>query len=156
MNISMNQILTVSRNFLLLTAMIILSFQLASPVFSDEITETYDSIRIENAYIQTDPQSPVSFLRLRIANQSSGDLTLLKIKSERFERAEILMNVPGKGAVEVDGLTILQEETLALDTSHIRIELSNLKRAISLSEKIEFELQFENQTIRALADVHSG
>ena len=82
MRVIMNQLFTMSRTIANLTAMLVLSFQVIGSVFADEITETYDNIRIEKAYVQTDPKSQVSFLRLRISNQSTSDLTLLKIKSE--------------------------------------------------------------------------
>lgn len=126
------------------------------PAQADEQTETYSGIIVENAFIDVDRNKPVSQLRLKISNFSSADLTLLEIRSDTFERAVILLNTPSKGPVEVDTLSILQEETLALDSSHIRVELRNLNRAIRPNNRVEFELLFAGQTIRAMADVHPG
>ena len=122
--------------------------------FADEKTETYDGIVVENAYIQTDHTKATSQLKLKVSNYSSDDLKLLDVQSAAFERTSLMLQMPGAGKVKVDSLTILQEETLELDTSHISIELKRLRHAIKPGDKIEFELVFSDQTIQALADVH--
>jgi len=124
--------------------------------FADEKTETYDGIVVENAYIQTDHTKATSQLKLKVSNYSSDDLTLIDVKSVSFEHANLLLQMPGVGKVKVDSLTILQEETLELDTSHISIELQKITHAIKSGDKVEFELVFSEQTIQAFADVHSS
>jgi len=142
-------------NVIVILASIALIFFLNSTASADEVTETYDGIIVEQAFVQTNLGIPNSQLRLKISNLTSGDLTLTSISTEWFEEAKILVRMPGKGLIEVDTLSILQEETLELDTSHLVIELRNLKRAIKKGDKIEFELFFANQTVPVLADVHT-
>ncbi len=143
-------------NVIIILASIALIFFLNSTASADEATETYDGIIVEQAFVQTNQGIPNSQLRLKISNLTSSDLTLTAISTEWFEEVKIMVRMPGKGLVEANTLSILQEETLELDTSHLVIELSNLKRAIKNGDKIEFELFFANQTVPVFADIHSS
>jgi len=133
---------------------LVIMLSLNSHAYADEETETYDGIVVEQAFVQTDQATPYPLLSLNISNFSSNDLTLMGISTEWFETTNLLIRMPNKGLVEVDTLSILQEETLNLDTSHIVIELRKLTRAIKEADKIEFKLLFANRTIPVLADIH--
>lgn len=124
--------------------------------YADEISESYDGILVEDAYVQTDFREPIAVLKLKISNFSSSDTTLLGVKTKNFSNARLLMNGSDQEVVEVDSLTILQEETLNLDTSHIWVELSGLRQAIKIGEKIEFDLLFSTGEVSASADIHSS
>jgi len=124
--------------------------------YADELSESYDGIVVEGAYVQTDDKVPVSILKLKISNFSSNNLTLIGVEAEKFTNARLLMNDFKNGIIQIESLSILQEETLNLDTSHIWIELSGLKRAIQAGEKIEFDLLFAAGKVRANADIHSS
>ena len=121
---------------------------------ADEETETYGGIIIENARVETDSKKPKAFLKMKISNLSQSGITLVGIRTENFNQAKILMEQPWKSSIRVDSLTILEEETLDLDTSHIRVELSGLNRAVKAGDIIQFELLFNNQVISAAADIH--
>lgn len=133
---------------------IVAIFSLNSFASADEVTETFDGIVVEQAFVQTNKAATYPFLSFNISNFSSNDLTLMGISTEWFETTNISMRMPDKGLVEVNSLSVLQEETLKLDTSHIVIELKKLTRAIKKGDKIEFKLLFADRTIPVLADIH--
>ena len=148
--------LTPMRNRLLSTAVAAAVICFSMPTLADEETETYDSIIVENAFVEVKGTTAPLRLKFDISNLSSSVLTLEGVRTDRFEKANLYMRLPGKGVVEVDSLTILKEETLELGSSHIVVELRTPNRAFKPGEKIEFELLFSDRIVRAIADIHSS
>ena len=123
--------------------------------FADETTEDVDGILVENAQIiriQSDENR--AQLKFSVSNFGTNDVTLVGLSSEVAGGIEMYFFSSDGTKQMVTDLTVLQEETLNLASSHIKIDLVDVKRELNPGMKVEFKLNFRGFHSLAMADVH--
>ena len=121
---------------------------------ADETTERSDGIIIEDAVITPVKVGETAYLRFKITNFGLRSTTLQSVRSNISSAVKMVMTIPGKGSHIVSDLVILQEETLNLASSHIRVEFQDVNKTIEPGTNIEFELKFWDSKITAFAHAH--
>ncbi len=119
-----------------------------------ESTVFADNIVVENAAVQIAETGERHQLHFDIINLSADNIILHKVRTNAAKAAELKMNLPGQGYTLVSSIPILREETLDLDTTHIKVELIGAAHELYPGTEIEFKLVFQNFVKTAFADVH--
>ncbi len=127
---------------------------LATFAAADEASETSDGLHIEEAVVTRAQVGESARLRFKISNYGTRKVRLNSVRSDVAQDARLIMTLPGGLSKAVSGLPILQEETLNLATSHVQVELKELKQALLAGSTFEFEAVFQDFTLRAFAHVH--
>lgn len=123
--------------------------------FADETTEAVDGILVENAQIVRIPSDENrAQLKFSVSNLGANDVTLIGLSSGIAEGVEMYFFSSDGTRQTATDLTILQEETLNLASSHIKIDLVDVKRELAPGMKVEFRLNFRGFDSEAFADVH--
>lgn len=125
-----------------------------TPSLAQETTEHIEGVIVEDAIMHPASLGERSYLCFRIVNLSPNTIILNRVRTSAANAVEILMDVPGPGHRSVSNVPILREETLNLMTSHIRVELNQLTQELLPGTEIEFEIEFQNFVISAVADVY--
>ena len=126
-----------------------------SASFADETTEAVDGILVENAQIIRIPSDESrAQLKFSVSNFGTNDVTLVGLSSEAAGGIEMYFFSSDGTKQMITDLTVLQEETLNLASSHIKIDLVDVKRELNPGMKVEFKLNFRGFHSLALADVH--
>ena len=127
---------------------------LSLPTFADESFEPVSGVTVLNATATPAAVGETSQLRFSLENFSSSDLTLTRVRSKMAGSGAIFVS-DGKGGGSVaPQLLIKQEETLDFETSHIWLELRNLKEAATTGGVMPFELVFRTGVLPGRAHVH--
>lgn len=143
------------RSFLyVLILSLILFTSISTPSYSDEISEDLDGILIEEASLTLIPKTNRAQLHFTATNYGRTNVTLKNITSPAATEVSMFFLTPKRKKQLVTDLTILVEETLDLNSSHIIVELSGLKKQLVSGDKIEFDLIFNEFRTSAIADVH--
>ena len=121
---------------------------------ADETTERSIGILIENATVQQIGQSNSAVLKLKITNLTPDQLSLRTVIFPLARKSSIIMNFQNGKTELVEGLPILEEETLNISSSHLWVKLDDLSRPLEEGERLSFKLLFSDASVSAVADVH--
>lgn len=143
------------RSFLyVLILSLILFTSISTPSNSDETSEYLDGILVEEATLTLLPKTNRAQLHFTVTNYGRTNVTLKNITSPAATKVSMFFLTPKRKKQLVTDLTILVEETLDLNSSHIIVELSGLNKTLIPGEKIEFSLIFNEFQTSAIADIH--
>lgn len=120
---------------------------------ADETSEQKTGILVEEAHITVSEDPSIAGLEFSITNMGSSDVTLISLSSMLTDRIEIFIYEGGNRTV-ISDLAILQEETLDLASSHIKVELVGVKQKLQPGSTFEFNLHFRDFQTTAIAHVH--
>lgn len=127
-----------------------------NPSAADEAFEPLSSVTVYDAVVDSAPTGATSRLQMKIENLSSEDVTLIGVRSPMAESgALVVVGGPEPDAGTSLVLLIRQEETLDLQSSHIRLELRGLKSPLTEGDSAPFELVFRHGFALGTAHVHS-
>lgn len=144
-----------TRKLLNLFVMALLIFGISiEQSIADRTTERTDDVLIEQASATRAKVGETAFLRFQVSNYTSDTIRLIGVRSPVTRQANLIIVMPDVGAQVVNSLSILEEETLNVASSHIRVELKNVTSRIEAGSDVEFELIFENFITTATAHVH--
>lgn len=131
-------------------------FVMAAPFIAsaDQTKEILDGVAVEDAVATAAPSGGVSEVRFRLDNASGRTLRLRGVKSKLAGSAALVMRMPETGPTDVESLTVLDQETLDLRSSHIWIELRDLTLPLDANDVVGFELVFDKGVVHAVAHVH--
>ena len=123
---------------------------------ADESSEPISGIYIEDAVATPAAAGETAIIGFRIDNFSARNLTLVEISSSKAESAVIVMRGGGLGAHTANYLSIMQDESFDLRTSHIWVEFRGLKDSIEDGDLVPFVLVFSDGRLNAQAHAHVG
>ncbi|MEP3245260.1 MAG: hypothetical protein ABJN40_13950 [Sneathiella sp.] len=106
----------------------IVSFAIATNVWSADFGAVYQDAKIENAVIShmKDETGSKAVLRFTLTNTAFDKLTITGVSSDRHGISHIMAEISPNKFVELDSLSILSEEHLNMADAKIYIELENL------------------------------
>ncbi len=142
-----------SRLLVLLLSIAVLVAQTAFAA-ADETSEVSTGIVVEDAVLEPARKGENARLRFKVSNYTTRRVGLRAIRAPISHSASITMNLNAEGFEPVEQVYILREETLDLQSSHIRVELRDLREEARPGMKVEFELVFSDGATSAIADVH--
>ncbi len=120
---------------------------------SDDAPSVFQSARIERATLTPSDVGGVSILRLFITNESVNQLTIMSVKGPSHGQSKIMVQVNTATYAGLDSIPLINEEVLDMTSSHMIVELSDLKTAIRLDEKIHLKLILANGELPFTAHV---
>lgn len=123
---------------------------------ADESSEPNPGIYIEDAVATPAAAGETSIIGFRIDNFSGRSVNLMGVSSENATSALILIRGHGARTHIASGVSVMQEETLDLRTSHMWVELRGLKSAVMEGDLVPFELIFARGQVSAQAHAHAG
>ena len=127
-----------------------------TPSTADESFEPLSGVTVYDAVVDSAPTGATSRLQMKIENLSSEDITLIGVRSSiAASGALVVVGGPEPDAETSLVLLIRQEETLDLQSSHIRLELRGLKSPLTKGDSAPFELVFRRGVALGMAHVHS-
>ncbi len=129
---------------------------LSLPTFADESFEPISGVDVLNATATLAAVGETSRLRFRLENFSSADMTLIGVRSEKAVSGAIIVSDGEGGRSEAPQLLIKEEETLDFETSHIWLELRELKTTLKNGQSLPFELIFRTGALPGRAHVHAA
>jgi len=133
----------------------ILAFLLSDQsTLADESFEPISGVTILSATTTPAAVGETSRLQFRLENFSSADLTLIGVRSELAESGAIMIADGDGGSTVAAQLLVKEEETLDFQTSHIWLELRDLKALLEDGDTMPFELIFRNGVLPGRAHVH--
>ncbi|MEO4044979.1 hypothetical protein AAFN47_25550 [Hoeflea sp. CAU 1731] len=131
----------------------ILLFQ-SSIASADITTEQLNNVLVENAVIEPGKSGGNARLRFRVANLGANNLYLVKISTDIASSAQIKMRMPESGYESVSYVPIKLGETFDAETSHLVVEVQELRKDLVSGTEISFSVEFTDFTVAAFADVH--
>lgn len=126
------------------------------PVSADETFEPISGVTVMNATATPGAVGETTRLQFRLDNFSSSDLTLIGVKSVKAGSGAIIVSNGEGGGSAAQQLLIKQEETLDFETSHIWLELRDLKEALEDGALLPFLLVFRSGALPGFAHVHAA
>lgn len=126
----------------------------ASSVSADSIPDVYNAVTIEDAVVLAAQTGGNSELRFRLVNESSENLILIGVTSESVSDASILAQTGHGLSEKLASIPVRAEETLDLHSSHLKIELTGLKRNFLRGELVPLTLVMLRGGIPIIAHVH--
>ena len=123
---------------------------------ADESSEPISGIYIEDAVATPAAAGETAIIGFRIDNFSGRNVLLMGVSSENAETALMMMRGGGAGTHIATGVSVFQDETLDLRTSHMWVELRGLKSAIEDGDLVPFELLFARGGVYVQAHAHAG
>lgn len=134
----------------------IISLVLATQVSADGIEREFEPLQgvsitqlcVESARKGDDPD-----VKLSIENWSGKTVTLTGIKSKKSKGGELYFRGAFNTSVQSESLTILQNETLNLSSSHVGVRLLGMKQDLNVGQHVPLLLEFRDGTVRV--DTHA-
>jgi len=123
---------------------------------ADEKFEPIQGLNVMDAVATPAAVGEVSRLQFRLENFSSGDLTLVGVRSKKAASGAIMVADGNGGSTKALQLLVKQEESLDFETSHIWLVLSDLKQPLLEGGTLPFELVFRTGTVPGRAHVHAA
>ncbi|MBT5108660.1 MAG: copper chaperone PCu(A)C [Rhodospirillaceae bacterium] len=121
---------------------------------ADTAPDAYDGVTITSVAVQSASSGQNSELRFHIVNDSAAPMTIIGVESELLTGARILAQTGHGEPVDLGSISVPGEETLDLNSSHLKIELTGLKRDFKTDEIIPLSLVLVRGTIPIKAHVH--
>ena len=125
-----------------------------SPAIADDVKNDDYAVSVEAANVPATKVGGTAQLQFKIINHGNESVNLRSVRSDLAQVTRMTISDPFLGRQAIDDLSVLRDETLDLDTSHIKVELINLKEDIKPGTTIEFELVFRRFSTTAEAHVH--
>lgn len=116
----------------------------------------YGRITISEVNATHTAQSGTSKLRFTVANDRQDVFHLLAITTPVARTAVLVGRVGPEKIITLDSASVPSDGVLDLNTSHLWVELSGLKRALVAGDTFPVELNFGAFRVSALAHVHEG
>jgi copper(I)-binding protein len=133
-----------------------LAIMLMAPVArADASPERFGDVTIIDAAVQSAPQGGNSEVRFRLVNESAESLTIIGVDSGLVSGSKILARTGHGQMVDLGSISVPAEETLNLHSSHLKIELTNVKRELQTDDVISLNLVLMRGTIPFKAHVHA-
>lgn len=123
---------------------------------ADETAEPISGLLIEDAVVTPAPVGRTAMLGFRIDNFSGRSVTLIGARSPRAGSGVLMIGSHGGKAEVATAVSIRQDESLDLRSSHIWIELRDIRQAIEPGDMVPFELIFATGTVAVQAHAHAG
>ena len=121
---------------------------------ADDVRNDNSFVSVEAAHVSAAKAGGTAQLQFKITNHGSDPVNLSSVRSKLTELSRVTIFDPYQGRQVIDDLSVRRDETLNLDSSHIRVELINLSKDIEPGSTIEFELMFRRFSTIAEAHVH--
>ncbi len=121
---------------------------------ADENTEPLDGAFIEEAVVTPAKIGGTAFLRFKVSNFGSSPIVLSSITSSASKEAVVIMTMPDGATHIAPRLMVREEETLDLASSHITIELRELRRKIVPGSTLNFSVNFNGYHLPSVVHVH--
>ena len=121
---------------------------------ADDVRNDNNFVSVEAAHVSASKAGGTAQLQFKITNNGNQPVNLKSVRSSLAQTSQVTIFDPYQGRQVIDDLSVLRDETLDLDTSHIRVELINLSKDIEPGSTIEFELVFRRFSTTAEAHVH--
>jgi copper(I)-binding protein len=137
-----------------ITIFLLVSAASGGRALSDELTETVGGILVEDAVITPVKAGGTAHLQFKVTNFGSNSVNLRAVRSNVARVGRMTMLQPDSKPEIVSSFLILSEETLNLSTSHVRVELRDVKQAIEKGSSVEFDLIFRKFKMSASAHAH--
>ena len=123
---------------------------------ADESSEPITGLYIEDAVATPADAGETAIIGFRIDNFSGRNASLMGVSSQTADSASIMMRGGGVGTHVTTAVSVMQDETLDLRTSHMWVELRGLKSEIREGDLVPFELVFARGRVIAQAHAHAG
>ncbi len=121
---------------------------------ADDVRNENGFVSVEAAHVLATKTGGTAQLQFKVSNLGDDPVNLVSVRSTVAPVSRMTIFDPYQGRQAVDDLSVRRDETLDLDTSHIRVELINLNKDIRPGSTIEFELVFRQFSATAEAHVH--
>ncbi len=131
-------------------------FALINTSAADETFEPISGVTVLGATTTPAAVGDTSRLQFRLENFSSADLTLVGVTSKMAGGGAIMIADGVGGRAVAAQLLINQDETLDFETSHIWLELRDLKAPLKDGDTMPFELVFRSGALPGRAHVHAA
>lgn len=126
----------------------------SAPVLADGSADAVPGLSVEDAIVTPSARGGTARVRLRIENFSGRSVALTGARSLRSRSAVIVRRVRGSVTPLKEPIFIVQNEELDLRSSHLWIELRNVKRKIGMGDDVPLELIFDTGVVRVDAHAH--
>lgn len=123
---------------------------------ADESSEPITGIYVEDAVATPANAGETAIIGFRIDNFSARNVSLMGVSSQIADSASIMMRGGGVGTQVTTAVSVMQDETLDLRTSHMWVELRGIKSEIREGDLVPFELVFARGRVSAQAHAHAG
>ena len=125
-------------------------------VLGDAPELAYGRVSITAVNATQTTASETSKLRFTIENDVGSAFHLLEITTSVASTAVIVGRIGPAETTVLDSIRVPSKGVLDLNTSHLWVKLSGLKRALVAGEEFPVELIFGTFRLTALAHVHEG
>ena len=119
-----------------------------------EATEMRSGVLVSQATLTPAERGGSSRLKFRITNDGNRPLILTDVEADVARSRSVVMVMPESGPEQVDRVPILRDETLEVDTHHIRVRLKDLRRPLRSGDRVRVRIGFDGFEVNAVADVH--
>jgi len=123
---------------------------------ADESSEPITGLYIEDAVATPADAGETAIIGFRIDNFSGRNVSLMGVSSQTADSASVVMRGGRVGTHVTTAVSVMQDETLDLRTSHMWVELRGLKTKIREGDLVPFELVFARGRVSAQAHAHAG
>ena len=124
------------------------------PAHADGSADSVPGLSVEDAIVTPVAKGGTARVRLRIENYSGRSVALSGAHSSKSQSAAIVMRVRGSVVRLKKPVFIIPNEELDLRSSHLWIELRNVRGKIALGDAVPLELQFNTGVVRVEAHAH--
>lgn len=131
-------------------------FVLVEPSSADETFEPMSGVTVLGATASPADVAETSRLQFRLENFSSADLTLVGVTSKMAGAGAITITDGVGGQSVAAQLLIKEDETLDFETSHIWLELRDLKEPLKDGDMMPFDLIFRSGVLPGRAHAHAA
>jgi len=135
-------------------ASFVLALIIAFGARADLAPEKYYGVSVEDASAQASGAGGNSVLKLRIVNEGTEPLIFLGVVSERITNSRILAKTDDKTRRVFESVRIPADEELDLISSHLVVELLDLKSPFRSGETVTLKLSFPRGDIPIDIHIH--
>lgn len=121
---------------------------------ADDVRNDNNFVSVEAAHVSAAKAGGTAQLQFKITNHSNEPVNLRSVRSKLAQLSRVTIFDPYQGRQVIDDLSVRRDETLNLDSSHIRVDLINLAKDMEPGSTMEFELVFRRFSTTAEAHVH--
>jgi len=96
---------------------------------ADDVRNDNNFVSVEAAHVSATKAGGTAQLQFKITNHSNEPVNLSSVRSRLAQLSRVTIFDPYQGRQVIDDLSVRRDETLNLDSSHIRVELLNPLRS---------------------------
>ena len=123
-------------------------------LLAHETSENRTGIVVNGATLAPVAAGQTATVQMNITNLRTRPLYLTGIEADFAGPAVITMGLSPETMSRADLLPILHDETLELDTSHIKATFPHIDRPLKDGDEVVLFLDFNGLVVEAVADVH--